>query len=98
MIWVGVEVDPTLRSLHEAMEEAMASLGFPREKRAFRPHLTLGRARRRTSPREFAGLDDLVETMEYHDVYRIGSVDVMKSRLTPRGAIYDVIHSAGLES
>jgi 2'-5' RNA ligase len=98
VIWVGVELDSTLGSLQESVEEALASLGFPREERRFRPHMTLGRARKRVSPNEFRGLDDLVSRMEYHDAFRIRSVDVMSSRLMPQGAIYDAVHSSNLES
>lgn len=98
VVWVGVELEATLQSLQESLEEALAALGFPREERAFRPHLTLGRARKRVSSNEFRGLDDLVKHLEYRDAFQIRSLDVMRSRLMPTGAIYDVVHSAEFES
>ena len=36
---------PALASLHEAIEERCQGLGFAREMRAYRPHVTLARAR-----------------------------------------------------
>ncbi len=98
VVWVGVELESTLQALQESIEEALAALGFPREGRAFRPHLTLGRARKHVSPNEFRGLDDLVKRLEYRDAFQVRSVDVVRSRLRPTGAIYDVVHSAKLES
>ncbi|MGD2151714.1 MAG: RNA 2',3'-cyclic phosphodiesterase [Gemmatimonadales bacterium] len=98
VVWVGVEREPTLESLQAALEEALAGLGFAREERAFRPHLTLGRARKRVSPNEFRGLADLLQSIEYRDVFQIRSLDVMRSRLMPTGAIYDVVRSANFES
>ena len=49
------------------------------------------------APKEFAGFADLIEGLEYEDVFQVGSVDVMKSSLMPTGAIYEVIDSATLE-
>lgn len=98
VVWVGVEIESTLQALQESTEEALAAIGFPREERAFRPHLTLGRARKHVSPNEFRGLDDLVKRLEYRDVFRVRSLDVVRSRLRPTGAVYDVFHSAKLES
>lgn len=47
VLWVGAVEEPPegrLEALAAAFEEAAASLGFPRESRPFRPHLTVARA------------------------------------------------------
>jgi 2'-5' RNA ligase len=45
-IWMGVGGDVrALERLAEAVEQALVPLGFPREKRGFRPHLTIGRVK-----------------------------------------------------
>ncbi len=46
-LWIGVgqESEP-LAHLHAAIEDAMADLGFHREPKRFRPHLTIGRVKR----------------------------------------------------
>jgi 2'-5' RNA ligase len=41
--------DNKLTRLHAAVNEGMAQIGFPMEKRKFTPHLTIGRVRRRVS-------------------------------------------------
>ncbi len=56
VIWLGVQGESEsnqgrLLSLARAVEDWMAELGFPREERPFRAHLTLGRVRDRRQPR-----------------------------------------------
>lgn len=43
-LWAGVPLTPPLRELAEAVEAALAPLGFVREQRPFAPHLTLARS------------------------------------------------------
>jgi 2'-5' RNA ligase len=47
VIWAGVD-DPSggLTSLARIVEDELVELGFPRETRAFHPHVTMGRVRR----------------------------------------------------
>ncbi len=98
VIWVGVQLHATLEALQRSLEDALAERGYPREERHFRPHLTIGRARKGAKPREFQGLEELVARTPYDDAFEIRSVDVMRSRLMPSGALYDVVHSTSLES
>ncbi|HEY1264707.1 MAG TPA: RNA 2',3'-cyclic phosphodiesterase [Terriglobales bacterium] len=44
VFWIGIEAGPELEKLAGRVDEAMASLGVPRETHAFSPHLTLARA------------------------------------------------------
>jgi len=44
-IWAGVESGPELRALARAHERAAQSAGLPVEKRTFKPHVTIARAR-----------------------------------------------------
>ena len=56
VFWVGIESGPQLASLAKAVDDATASLGIPREDRAFSPHLTLARGGGGSgSPRRQAG-------------------------------------------
>lgn len=50
VIWVGVqEPSGRLAALHQAVNLALADLGFQPEARAFKPHLTLGRVQRQSA-------------------------------------------------
>ena len=44
VLWAGMEA-PTMENLAEELDSRMERLGFEKEKRAFRPHITLARAR-----------------------------------------------------
>ncbi len=91
VIWVGIhgEVEPLLR-LQARLEDALATRGFPGERRAFSPHLTLARVRGRLSP---AARQRLAAAMESATVVGgqelpVHRVSLMESTLTPKGAVY----------
>jgi 2'-5' RNA ligase len=43
VLWIGVREEPALVALQQAIEGWLAELGFPREERPYRPHITIGR-------------------------------------------------------
>ena len=91
VVWIGIEDQGgQLVRLQNQIEKEMANLGFEEEKRAFSPHLTLGRVR---SPR---GKDELVKYLldERERVFGEINVDrviLFKSELKPTGAVYTVL-------
>lgn len=82
VIWVRVGGDlEALSRLQAGIETAAEALGFPREKRKFLPHLTLGRARR--------GPVSLPDETPCRPVsFRVDRVTVYRSDLRPEGAVY----------
>jgi 2'-5' RNA ligase len=80
VLWLAMELPPAVLALQAACEHAAVAAGFPPERRAFRPHLTLGRwrgpARRPALPEA-----DLGAT-------RLDSLILFKSELRPQGAIH----------
>ena len=95
-MWAGAEGQP-LEEIHGRVDSALARLGHEEEKRAFHPHLTLGRARRGASPAKFRGLDDAFAGVDFDATFRARSVDVMRSHLKPTGAEYDMVSAVALE-
>ena len=91
VIWAGVSGDPaTLDALHRRAEDAAIGLGWPAEKRPFRPHLTLGRIRDRVSARQRQAIADAVarSVLPATAFWRPDTVRLYRSQLTPQGAIY----------
>lgn len=43
VLWAGIEASPNLQELAADIESSLEPLGFPRERRAYVPHLTLAR-------------------------------------------------------
>lgn len=90
VLWVGVEEQPALMSLQLELESGLEKMGFLREKRAFHPHLTLGRVRVPSN------LKEILDEMENHKNSTFGDMSVQKitffqSTLKPSGAEYTVL-------
>ena len=91
VVWVGVggEVEKLI-ALQQSVDTALTPLGFPRESRPFTPHLTLARLRGKASPKERQTFGEQVRSisLEAGTSFVANSVSVMRSQLTPKGAIY----------
>lgn len=97
VIWMGLsgETDRMAR-LAKDLEGALAPLGFEPEKRGFKPHITLGRMRRSRRGAPPAGQNELAEALLSLAAFKGPSflaerVTLMKSTLTPKGAIYEPV-------
>jgi 2'-5' RNA ligase len=90
VVWAGVTPDPGLELLQHAVEQAFAPLGFPTEARAFRPHITLGRAARNAKPRAFTGLEALLTGTQFEETVAVAEVHLMQSTLQQDGPVYQV--------
>lgn len=81
VIWVGLEGQTdALRALQAWVGASMAGHGFEPESRAFRPHLTLGRAR--------SGPVALPEVTVPDLAFEASQLMLMQSELRPGGARY----------
>jgi 2'-5' RNA ligase len=99
VFWVGVggEMDQ-LSGLQQNIDSALAALGFAKEERPFVPHLTLARIREGASPPERRSFGELVGSTTFEDKYpvEVEAIRLMKSQLTPAGAIYTCLSEVGL--
>lgn len=94
IVWVGLQgdLDP-LKTLQRQVEDVMASLGFNREDRAFKPHLTLGRVKGAKN------IHALQEALLDRQGFQLEAFDVTeavlyKSELRPEGARYTPLFRA----
>ena len=87
VFWAGMEA-PTMQDLAEQLDARMESLGFEKEKRAFRPHITLARAR---DSRIDSSLVTAASKYAEHDFgsFPVDRVFLFKSILKPSGAVYE---------
>ena len=99
VFWVGIggELDKLSR-LQQSIDSALAALGFAKEERPFVPHLTLARIREGTSPPERRSFGELVDSTTFEDKYpvEVEAIRLMRSQLTPAGAIYTCLSVVGL--
>jgi len=99
VFWVGIggEMDK-LSKLQQNIDSALAALGFAKEERPFVPHLTLARLKEGVSPPERRSFGELVGSTTFEDKYpvKVEAVRLMRSQLTPAGAIYTCLSVVGL--
>ena len=91
VIWAGVSGgSESLEDLHRRAEQAVHHLGWSKDNRPFRPHLTLGRVRDRVNARQRHAISDAVGRARLPAVrsWRPDIVRLYRSVLTPRGAQY----------
>jgi len=94
VVWVGVQ-EPTgrLAVLQDAIEEVMASFGYPPEGRGFTPHLTLGRVRRKVSRSDVARVGEVVANATVETLAEVPAdyFALIRSALKPTGAEYTTL-------
>jgi 2'-5' RNA ligase len=101
VLWAGVQggLHP-LQRLREEIEETVSGLGFPRERRPFNAHLTLGRVREPVSSAMVRRISAAVTSasLEATEPWLVDSVHLMRSTLAPGGAKYSALASVPLGS
>lgn len=87
IVWAGVaEPSGALERYVEALEGRLERLGFARERKAFSPHITIGRVR---EDRSGGRLRSTVEAFELGAMEQpVSSATLMSSVLSPKGATY----------
>jgi RNA 2',3'-cyclic 3'-phosphodiesterase len=101
VIWIGLKGQlDELQKLQQNVESRVSPLGYPTEKRPFTPHLTLARVRDTATAIERQKLSEIVvrtETGPGLTIY-VNSVYLMRSQLTPSGAIYNQVAKIALKT
>jgi len=96
-IWLGAGAGlDEMVVLHGRVEDALAELGFRKERRRYKPHLTIGRVRR--GKIGLAELGNLIrENADYSaGLCTVSEVVVFSSQLEPTGPIYTALGRAAL--
>jgi RNA 2',3'-cyclic 3'-phosphodiesterase len=97
VVWVGISgalID--LRALQASVASALSGLGDHQERRAFEPHLTIGRVR--AGSRDARRVGAMVAASEAVDVgnWPVIEVVLMRSELHPEGARYTRVITVSL--
>ena len=96
VVWVGIKGETELlRKLQESLQNELSQIGFAREKRSFKSHLTLGRLKKRPDPKALLNAIEELEGFE-SDPFTVDRVILFKSDLKPEGAVYSELMSAKL--
>lgn len=99
VIWAGLQGDlGPITQLAASVEAEAAALGFAPERRAFKPHLTLGRVRANLRPADLVTLMDMLQQAQPQvlGTLRADTLSLMASELRPLGAVYDRLFTVPL--
>ncbi len=91
VIWAGIDGSTDgLDELFRRVEDTATGLGWPGERRPFRPHLTLGRVREQATAAQRRVIGETIAntSLPVAPVWRVDTVRLYRSELTPQGAIY----------
>jgi len=98
VIWVGLGGDiPNLLNLQRNLEDRLVPVGYAKEKRSFKAHLTLGRIRQAANPETIRRI--LKEYIELGDhQFMADRITLFKSVLKPSGAVYSPLKQTDLRN
>ena len=96
VLWIGIDdASGTLSKLQQRVEDECAREGFPKEDRAFRPHLTIARIRK---PHGASRLAETHLRMGFAPVeLTLSELVLFRSELSPKGSRYTAISRHRLE-
>ena len=90
VVWLGLAGDLAgLEQLQKDVEIAAAAFGFSKEKRPFKPHLTIGRVRSGRKREELLAELDSIQPRPLEFTAR--EIILFKSDLKPSGAVYTAL-------
>jgi len=97
VLWIGVETDNgMLSSLQTNLDAALSKIGFSKENRRFRPHITLGRIR---GNRRLYALREAVEKQSGHKTgsFKIEHLTLFESRQQRGSTCYTALSTHSFE-
>jgi 2'-5' RNA ligase len=98
VIWTGIAGQvKELAELQKDLDLKLKASGFPKEKRPFRGHLTIGRLKKKTNANRL--IDAMQEFSRFESkTFMVDEVVLFRSQLKPSGAVYSKLISAALTS
>lgn len=98
VIWIDIDKgSDNLKTLVGLIEKGVSRLGFVKEGRGYKAHLTLGRVR---SLKNINALTNMIAETEFDPSreIKVDKLTLFQSTLAPKGAIYTILNEFGLAS
>ena len=92
ILWLGLQDEKhSLSKINQLLETECAKIGFEKEKRNFKPHLTIARLREPHKSEDLAAkhLENEFEPVEFE----VSEIVIYESKLLPTGSIYRKLKS-----
>lgn len=92
VVWVGAEdVTGGIQRVYKSLDRGAQKIGVKREKRPYKPHITIGRARKKP-------VNIAEKVLKYEGTrltLNVEEIILFHSELTSKGARYSVVHGSG---
>ncbi len=98
VVWAGISGDGDLARLRHLLEHELQQLGFDRDKKKFRPHLTLLRLKSSRNLKRLSGFLDQDADRPSPVSFRVRRIHLFESRLHSHGARHLKLVTAELGS
>lgn len=96
VLWVGLGGDlDALVQLQKELDEGLSRIGFERDRKPFRAHLTMGRVKSRRNTRALMAIAKEYELAPI--AFKVNEVVLMQSQLHPAGSRYTRLATAPLQ-
>jgi RNA 2',3'-cyclic 3'-phosphodiesterase len=96
VLWIGLKGNTyPLIQLQKTLEENLEIIGFPKEDRGFKAHLTLGRAKGEIDSKQLLEAIDRFSSLESEN-FAADRLILFRSELKPVGAVYTALNSIAL--
>ena len=96
VLWLGIEYETgSMQKLNEILETECEGKGFSREKRSFKPHLTIARLREPQS--SFKLIEKHLQNDFESDEFTVSGITIYESRLQKTGSIYTKYKNLNLQ-
>ena len=96
VVWVGIEdAKGETKEIASKIEAELEKIGFKKEDREFKAHLTIGRVR---SSKNKDKLKSIIQSISFAPQSKnpINDITLYQSTLTPQGPIYTILYTAQL--
>lgn len=91
VIWAGITPEKALFKLQQQIEDDCASIGLEKEKRRYKPHITLGRVKSAKNKDQLLQLANSFEN-KFFGTLSVNTFHIVKSVLTPSGPQYSSLY------
>ncbi len=97
ILWLGIEGDvPEFIRMYKNCESELSKLGYEKDVRENKPHITIGRIR---SSKKQKGLINILKDTSIESIeFNADELKLMRSELDPNGAVYTNLQSVKLNN
>lgn len=98
VLWMGLQGDlESLTKLQLRTDKQLESIGFPKSRIRFHPHLTLGRVKYALTTNQLNRLSEALKDPLHHIHWSVSELHLVQSTLTPTGALHHKLSTVTLD-